>query len=204
MLEQPAVDTILTLPRHTGAYAIASACREALVSFLNESQHWGKAELAMWLMGPYAQVCAFGAGSTRQGHAERVVPLLREIDARMVQRVIRTAREEVFAALVRLEDPDGAAGFTLGMLSSGFIARCEDATSVLGWVPTMGARRLADRVLSLLAADFMTRPEHYENLEVCAQCRSVDFDGECHRHASGLFMPKRAGGASIPYLPEGA
>jgi hypothetical protein len=52
MLAENASDTIVTLPRTTGAHAIASACRDALVTFLNESQHWGKAELAMWLMGP--------------------------------------------------------------------------------------------------------------------------------------------------------
>jgi hypothetical protein len=197
-------DTIVTLPNQTGAYAIASACRDALLAFLNESQHWGKAELAMWLMGPYAQVAAYG-DSTRPGSGERVVPLLREIDARMVQRVITTARTEVFSVLERLADSEGAATFTLSMLSSGFVVRCEDQRTIKGWVPTTGARRLADRVLSLLAVDFMTRPEDYDRLAVCSRCRIVELDllararGVCERHA-----PRATPQRTLPYFPEGA
>ena len=41
------LDTVLTLPSDTGALAIARACRETALAFVNESKHWGKAELAM-------------------------------------------------------------------------------------------------------------------------------------------------------------
>jgi hypothetical protein len=205
------VDTILTLPEQTGSLAIAEACRATALMFLNDSHRWGKAELAMWLMGPYSQLTQYVSPRNGSGEYEkRPVPLLREIDVRMVERVIRSAHDEVVATLQRTYDAEGGATFAFSMLSAGFVARCEDRGSVAGWVPTSAARRLADRVLSLLAADYLSRPEDYEvDLGVCTHCKSVEFDaiarvrGICHRHGSGIFAP-RARRSTIPYLPEGA
>jgi hypothetical protein len=136
--------------------------------------------------------------------------MLREIDARMVDRVIRNARDEVMATIGRSSHADGSSGFAFTMLSAGYVARCEDRGHVAGWVPTSDARRLADRVLSLLAADYLARPADYEScLVVCTQCSAVDFDavarlrGICHRHTSGMFVP-RSRRSTLPYLPEGA
>src|SRR5207302_9908445 len=133
-----------------------------------------------------------------------------EIDARMVDRVIKSARAEVIATLRRMTEVEGGASFAFSMLSSGFVARCEDSRNVQGWIPTTEARRLADRVLSLFAADYLTRPSEYETeLGVCSQCEAVDFDsvsetrGICHRHASGMFVPKSRR-STMPYMPEGA
>lgn len=206
------VDTILTLPETTGATALADACRATALAFLNESDRWGKAELAMWLMGPYAQLTQYVSPFSRRRNGEntRAVPLLREIDARMVERVIKSARDEVVATLARTGEAEGGTSFAFTMLASGFVARCEDRGRVTGWVPTSDARRLADRVLSLLAADYLARPADYETaLVMCTQCTVIEFDaiaqlrGICHRHASGMFMP-RSRRSTLPYLPEGA
>lgn len=206
------VDTILTLPEQLDAVSIADACRATALAFLNESDRWGKAELAMWLMGPYTQLTQYVSPFSRRraGENARPVPLLREIDARMVERVIKNAREEVFATLQRTNDIEGGASFAFTMLSAGYVARCEDRGHVAGWVPTSDARRLADRVLSLLAADYLARPADYETeLGQCTQCKIVEFDpiararGICHRHASGMFVP-RSRRSTLPYLPEGA
>lgn len=207
-----AIDTILTLPEQTGSLAVAEACRETALAFLNESDRWGKAQLAMWLMGPYGQLTQYVSPFSRRrtGEFARSAPLLREIDARMVERVIKTAYDEVVGTLQRTSDAEGGATFAFTMIASGFVARCEDRGRIAGWVPTTEARRLADRVLSLLATDYLARPEDYESsLSVCSQCKTVEFDaiarsrGICHRHASGLFVPqiKRA---TLPYMPEGA
>jgi hypothetical protein len=204
------IDTILTLPEQTGSMAIANACRTTALAFLSESLYWGKAELAMWLMGPYGQLTQYVSSFSRRRNGEvRTAPLMREIDARMVDRVIRAAHDEVMATLARMSDAESAASFAFTMLSSGFVARCEDRGQVAGWVPTSDARRLADRVLSLLAADYLSRPGHYEHdLSVCRVCKTVDFDavsrggGVCHRHGSGMFTPSRR--HTLPYLPEGA
>lgn len=206
------IDTILTLPEQTASMAVADACRVTALAFLNESRHWGKAELAMWLMGPYSQLTQYVSPFTRRrnGDAPRPVPLLREIDARMVERVIRSAHEEVVATLDATSDLEGSASFAFTMLASGFVARCEDRGQVAGWVPTTDARRLADRVLSLLAVDYLSRPADYENaLFVCAHCKTVDFDpvarprGICTRHSNSMFVT-RTRSSTIPYIPEGA
>lgn len=207
------VDTILTLPEQTGSLAIADACRTAALAFLNESQHWGKAELAMWLMGPYTQLTQYISPFSRRhgGELGRTAPMLREIDARMVDRVIKNARDEVLTTLEHTSDTEGGASFAFTMLAAGFVARCEDRGHVAGWVPTTDARRLADRVLSLLAADYLARPKDYEaELCVCAECKIVEFDeiaqvrGICSRHhASGMFVP-RSRRSTLPYMPEGA
>lgn len=207
------VDTILTLPEQTGSLAIADACRTSALAFLNESDRWGKAELAMWLMGPYAQLTQYVAPIAQRKSGEfvsRPVPLLREIDVRMVERVIRSAHDEVTATLRRVGDVEASASFAFTMISSGFVARCEDAGRVAGWVPTSDARRLADRVLSLLAVDYLTRPTDYETeLAVCTQCRTVQFDqaarmrGICARHGNSMFVP-RSRRDTMPYTPERA
>jgi hypothetical protein len=205
------VDTILTLPEQTGSLAVADDCRAAALAFLNDSHRWGKAELAMWLMGPYSQLTEYVSPYSRRrsGEYARSAPMLREIDVRMVDRVIKSAHEEVIATLKRTNEIEGGASFAFTMLSAGFVARCEDRGHVAGWVPTTDARRLADRVLSLLASDYLARPGDYEaELSVCHQCGIVDFDsisrarGICHRHGSGTFVPGSR--ETLPYLPEGA
>ncbi|WP_146652163.1 hypothetical protein [Labilithrix luteola] len=206
------IDTILTLPERTGSLAIARACRETALAFVHESSYWGKAELAMWLMGPYAQLTQYVSNSARRHGTDspRPVPLLREIDARMVERVVRSARTEVIETMKQTADAEGGASFAFTMMSAGFVVRCEDEGHVPGWVPTTDARRLADRVLSLLAADYLARTSDYENeLSVCRHCGAIDFDagirdrGICHRHGSGTFAP-RSRTPTMPYLPEGA
>lgn len=207
------VDTILTLPEDAGSFAIAAACRETALAFLNESSRWGKAELAMWLMGPYAQLTQYIAPFSQRRNGEqapRGVPLLREIDVRMVERVIRSAHEEVTATLRRVSDAEAGPSFAFTMLAAGFVARCEDRGQVAGWVPTSDARRLADRVLSLLAVDYLTRPTDYDaELAVCSKCKTVDFDaiarmrGICARHSNSIVVPKSRR-STMPYMPERA
>ncbi len=206
------VDTILTLPRQVGALAIAHACRTAGLEFLNESDRWGKPELAMWLMGSYAQLTQYVVAHRRGGEAgsRPAAPLLREIDARMVERVVRSAHEQVVAALRGLASSRPGSGFALAMVTAGFVVRCEDRAHVAGWVPTPNARRLADRVLSLLAVDYLARPADYlTELAVCRECAAVEFEadararGTCERHGSSMVGPTSRR-STVPYTPERA
>lgn len=209
------VDTILTLPSQTSALAVAQTCRDTAMVFMEDSLAWGKGQLAMWLMGPYGQITQYTHAVervTQSGRYPRMqAPLLREIDARMVERVISSARDEVIARLAQTLDgssgPEahGEPGFVYDMVSLGFVVRCEDARQIEGWVPSATARRLADRVLSLFAADYLVRPQDYENdLAVCRKCGNVEFDpvcrarGVCGRHGSGVFVP------GLSFFPEGA
>jgi hypothetical protein len=203
------LDTVLTLPEETNARSIAADCRDTALTFINTSQGWGKAELATWLIGPYTQLARYGSVYTRRksGEISTRAPLLREIDARMVDRVVHAAREEVLGTLAQLAGAEAGASFAFTMISAGFVVRCEDIRGAAGWVPTTDARRLADRVLSLLAVDYLVRPQDYEErLHICAHCGAVDFNTpECpHRvcpcRSSGVFSQDRR--ATIPYFPD--
>jgi len=204
------VDTILTLPSQTSALGVAASCRDAAMVFMEDSLGWGKGQLAMWLMGPYGQITQYTHAIervTQSGRYPRVqAPLLREIDARMVDRVISSARDEVIARLAQMLDGEGEPAFVYDMVSLGFVVRCEDARQIEGWVPSSTARRLADRVLSLFAADYLVRPQDYESdLAVCRKCGLVEFDaiararGICSRHGSGVFVPGMGS-----FFPQGA
>jgi hypothetical protein len=193
--DQP--QTVLVLPPSAGSFALATFFRETALSFMNEGEHWGKAELAMWLMGPYTSCTQYVPR-----HAPPPFPvLLREIDARFVDRMIAAARH----AVVDLLDHEVATGtlgnFAFDMIEDGRLARCQDARGIDGWVPIATPHSLSDRVLSLLAADYLTRPPVFERqLSTCRGCNRVSFDGSvCSRHTSGFF-----GGRESLAVPSGA
>lgn len=200
------LDTVVVLPEGFSGDEIARQCRETAVQFMNESSTWGKAELAMWLAGPYALLTRHvkkEEGPTLMGDA----PLLKSIDVRVVDRVIRAARAEVHEALMQVS-ADQSSAFVLRALIAGTVMRCEDADRAPAWAPVGGASmRLADRVLSLFAVDYLSRPGDYESdLSVCATCSWTSFEpsprrrGYCSLHApqptrKGLTMP-------YPGLPQ--
>jgi hypothetical protein len=208
------LETVLTLPRHEDVFALAKSCREAALVFINDSDHWGKAELAMWLFGPYGQLTEHVSPQSNRGKSATPMPLLRDIDAATVERLLRNTRAEVRQTLETLFDPDGAASFAYSMLATGIVIRCEDTSESPGWAPTRTAQRLADRVLSLFAADYLTQPGDYElELSICSLCRTVSFDvearlrGTCNRHwAPAAARPSAACSAleraTLPYIPE--
>ncbi len=182
------VDTVYALPREVGMNLVADAARDAAVAFVNESLFWGKAELAMWLLGPYSQ-----AAHRVSAGPEHAPPGLREVDAVEIEHVLACARGEVLDALDRMRDPESAARTVFAMVASGFVVTCQDGHGGQGWVPTMTARRLADRVLSLFAADYLIRPSDYEQgFAVCGVCEHIAFDelavrrGICNRHGSSV------------------
>jgi hypothetical protein len=189
-----AFDTIITLPTEQTVEDVAEACRTAALSFINESGPWGKAELALWLMGPYAQLAHSESYRDREpaGFPSGGL-LLRDIDARFVDRFTMTARDEVLRTVRSLHDPRQAEAFIWRMLETSFIAPCEDHLGANGWIPTPRAIRLADRVLSLVATDYLVRPADYSYLDTCSRCDSLTFGGPtgspCGRHGSGIQGP---------------
>jgi hypothetical protein len=201
------LDTILTLPNGTSAADIASACRNAALTFINESKRWGKAELGMWLTAAYAPVMQ-QAPKDATGGTTWPVPLLREIDARLIDRIMQSARTEILETLASIAK-DGSASFVLRALISGTVVRCEDAGREPAWAPTGAATRLADRVLSLFAVDYLSRPGDYESeLSVCPACETVSFDASTRRHCPCRTQYMQTGSArprfTLPYPPLGA
>lgn len=144
-------NTVLAL-RRGHARSLAFDCLEAATAFMEEAPYWGKAELAMWLLGPYSQVV-----QDMHEAPQSARPSLRQLEAEEVERLIDGAHAEVREALARLEDAETASDVAFAMITAGFVAPTVDRDGTDGWAPTTAARRLADRVLSLFVADFMTR-----------------------------------------------
>ncbi len=194
------------LPRTTRATWVASHCRETAVSFVNDSAHWGKAELATWLLGPYSQAAKYAPDVL--GNRVSSVVSLNELDARFAE--INAARKGILA-LLEMELADGTIGqFAFDMIEAGLIAPCKDITGARGWIPTKNARTLGDRIFSLFAADYMTRATMFEEeVHVCHDCQRIAFDvarrgcSGCHaaRRDSGLCGTARSnqrGGSAFP------
>jgi hypothetical protein len=182
------LDTVVVLPHGFSGADMARLCRETAMQFMNEASGWGKAELAMWLAGPYAMATRF-AKKEQEPSLTGGVPLIKEIDVRLVDRIIRTARAEVLENLGQVV-ADQSSSFVLRALIAGSVARVEDGYSEPTWAPAAGTTRLADRVLSLFAVDYLVRPGDYEtSLSICATCSYVSFDpaaksrGFCPIHA---------------------
>lgn len=201
--EPPSVDghdTVLVLPSGYSGSDVARQCRETAVQFMNESARWGKPELAMWLSGPYALLTRHAPKKDDAPTIAGGAPLIKGIDVRLVDRIIRAARTEVYEALAQV-CADQSSSFVLRALISGVVFRCEDGYREPAWAPAAGTTRLADRVLSLFAVDYLVRPGDYESeLAICPTCAHVAFDalarkrGYCALHTpqparKGLTMP---------------
>jgi hypothetical protein len=204
--ENESIDTMLTLDVSTSAAAIARDCREAAMEFMNDSHRWSKAELGMWLTARYSMVTKHA--SKDAGGATWPVPLLRDIDARLIERIMQSARSEILETL-RSISKDGSASFVLRALIAGTVIRCEDAGGQPAWAPTGDVPRLADRVLSLFAVDYLARPGDYETqLAVCAQCGSISFDEDlrtraaCEEHATSHSLTAPRPRYTLPYPPQ--
>jgi hypothetical protein len=141
--------------------AVADACRATAFAFVDEAEGWGKLELARWLAGPYANLLRHTESLEPETSGIVQIPRVRTLDEQVVQRLVWRAHVEVMETLQNVKTPSEGQTFTLTMISLGKVARFRDATGALGWLPTPRAKRLAERVLSLVAADYLVRPMDY-------------------------------------------
>lgn len=201
---RPAVATTV-LPRANTTPEVVARCRTAALAFVNGADRWSKLQLAEWLSGAYSG-CA-GQGTTSRAEWTPV-PLLEEIDERMVTRLLQASSAEVREVLSKIV-ADGGHAFGSAMRGGSLVRPCRDRSGQVGYLPTFEARRLTEMVLALVAADYLTRPSDYElELSVCRYCGVAGFDldartrGHCDRHQSGFFV--RRGDTMVAVLPEGA
>lgn len=206
-LESAALDTVIVLPQGVSGDDVADAAREAALGFVNGSKGWTKRELSTWLAGTFASLTMH---TRRDDDAPPAwpIPPLQDVDPRLVRRIVESARTEVLEALARVVK-DGAAPFMLRMLIAGFVVRCRDGLGAPAWLPTGASVRLADRVLSLFAVDYLAWPDDYESgLAVCSLCGEVVFDENvrrrkvCDRHVESSLLSVRGAATSFP--PPGA
>jgi hypothetical protein len=174
--------TIFTLPQTSAVFDVAEQCRQAMLSYLNGvgTRGWGCAELAEWLAGPYEAVTrmATEASCASNGSAATAYAVPAAIDRQAVVQLMLNAHRECLNVLRSMLDPEQGTSFAFKLVSSQLLMRCEDTQAQGGWLPISKANmRLADRVQSLIAVDFLTRPEDYEaQLSLCDRCGVIEFD----------------------------
>ena len=180
------IPLVLALPARVRVASFAEGCRAAALEFVNRVAARGadKPALAGWLRGPYrAHVFSPARASASRLHRGVVVTAA-------LERLVAVARGEGVQTFEQARDDGPSFGFAA--LASGLVYRSQDAAGAHGWIPVAYPRmRLADRVASLVAADYLLRSEDYETaLFICAACRAVTFDararerGTCRAHAT--------------------
>ena len=167
---------------------VADACRSVALDFVRGVRHgWAKDELAAWLVDSYHPLSLLRLSRAEidarraNGHGSGIFPAgkssgpVREPE---VVKIMWEAREEALGVIHAFEHADPCAETFLWRLQSrGTLARIEDESGTSGLVPNeLAPQRLADRVLSLLACDYVSRPLDYQDLAtVCRKCGSISF-----------------------------
>lgn len=181
---------------------IADACRNAAIAFIDGvGSGWEKEELARWLVGPYHQLSMLRISheSMRSENVSGVFPrrTVGTVVNDDVVRVMWEARDEALKVIDAFERGEpGAESFVWKLQSREVFARIEDCNGDRGFVPNEAVpQHLSDRVLSLIAADYIVRPFDYEDrVAVCCNCGVMTFgpnaraDRDCgtHRSPSGI------------------
>jgi len=161
--------TLVHLPSNLTVSSVSPACRHAWTVFVNQSAEWGKAELILWSAGLYAPVTRYGAASAvAEGRQD-----LEKVNQRLVQRMIKTARTKALDVLTAFAFPRARLAFGVRMRNDGAVTPGEDYLGNTGYLPTPPTGVLADRVLSLIAADLLNRPGDFEGETLCGGCGGI-------------------------------
>jgi hypothetical protein len=172
---------VLALSSQARVPTFADGCRAAALDFVNQvALTDDKAQLAAWLRGPYrAHSVALARSRTKRLTPARVVP-------GALAALLERTRYEVLLGMMRARETEDGIGFGFTALNAGHVYRCQDVDGTPGWVPVAQPRmRLADRVLSLVAADYLLRSDDYEaSFYTCSACGLAEFDAE--RKALGI------------------
>jgi hypothetical protein len=190
---------------------VAEACRSAALTFLDGARAgWEKQDLADWLVGPYRRLTLLRYSVAELAWADvldsRDAPLSsRPLTHERVQDMIERTRVEVTGRLEGFAQTKDVALFVLDARDGGSVIRCADADGREGFLPAdRPGMKLADRVLSLLATDYLLRREDYEQLcTVCWRCETVTFNadarllGACTTHATSGIRPSAGSGSDV-------
>jgi len=145
----------IALPSPVSLSHVADRSREAVRAFLGLEP--AKSALADWLRGPYHD-------ATRFGPRRLVTPSTdgAGLDLGGTAAILRGAQLEVRAAVRGAMAAQSAEELVRSLPPVVHIARAHDASGACGFIP-LDARggRLADRVVSLVLADYLTRPADF-------------------------------------------
>jgi hypothetical protein len=164
--------TVLCLSPLVTASSLASASRNAWRVFLEQSEGWGKAELVLWSGGLYAPIARHASELTAR-RGDEPDNDYRYVDPHFVERMISIARSRLIEVLQSFELPRARLAFSRAMNAEGAVTRCQDGAGDIGFAPTPATDSLADRVLSLVAADLFARPGDFEGEMLCSCCGGI-------------------------------
>ncbi|MDB4936049.1 MAG: hypothetical protein JWP87_3021 [Labilithrix sp.] len=138
------------LPRGTNVVDVAEECRRGAVVFVSGIDgHASRRAIAAWLDGPYRTAVEM------IGTRSLDVPLR----AGEVTEIVAYARAHVIGVIRGIARVPSDVSFTHAAMHDGWIEPCTDATGRSGWVPVDRPKmRLSERVLSLVAVDYLVRP----------------------------------------------
>jgi hypothetical protein len=138
------------LPRGTSVLDVAEECRRAALAFDDGiDPHASRRAIACWLEGPYRT--AVDTIGTRS--------LDMPVRAGEVVDIPAYARAYVVGVVRGISRIPSDVSFTYAAMHDGWIERCTDATGRPGWLPVDRPKmRLSERVLSLVAVDYLVRP----------------------------------------------
>lgn len=183
-------------------HEVADACRKAVVAFFADVAPSGSARaIAAWLVGPYANA---------------VLPTTRfdfppgRVDRGRLTDVIDGTRVEAGFTMRSLVSREVGMHLSMNAATSGWVVQFSDLRGNVGFIPVdLPKMRLRDRVLSLISADYMARPDSYAiDLHVCDTCDVPDFTAQsgerscrlCDRTSGVEFaqhIDKKSKGATV-------
>jgi hypothetical protein len=167
---------------HHDVLSVADLARSALLGFLQGSNgEWSKRELAEWLVGPYrAAIQVTPCGTVRR---RAKPPVGTSIEDGAVEGLLLRTRGRIIEFLDDRASWEKS-GFARYAVETGLIVGIQDRASGIGYAPAaFESMRLVDRVLSLLLADYLARPNDYASLVVCDDCGHVSFSwAELHTY----------------------
>ena len=143
------------------ARRIGDQCRATGLGIVNNAPHWGKAELAGWLSGPYRRVTLYAADETGPAETNGSVQRAVEIASGRVESLLAQLREEIGVLFLSATLPKIEA-FSRVCETHGFVVQrlTEDGSKL--YLPFDQPRmRLLERVVSLFAADALMHLEDY-------------------------------------------
>jgi hypothetical protein len=172
------------------ALVMSATWRPAGLDLLRGAREgWTTADLARWLIGPYAEATS----RVPRAPPEETPSGTREtrVDPHRIAAILLTTRRAVVAALETAREV-GVPDFVEAAIHTGAIVPTMDGH----WLPLDKPRMLlADRVLALFAVDYLLCPREYvRDLVVCSKCQAVVFDpaarqnGHCGAHRISDFV----------------
>jgi hypothetical protein len=171
------------------AVDLADLCRSAGLSFLANARDWDKRMLAEWLECRYRSLVV---GASERARSKReAASEAPSVPPETLTQILNAAHADVLRQLRQLVAAPSSLDAGRAFISTNVVTRCIDDTGVSGWAPIAHrSSRLADRVMSLFAADFLVRPWDYEyDLTICKDCETVSFADEgCCRARSGTQL----------------